>query len=438
MNQFVNAALASIKQGDKNKATELLRQAIASDQNDIDAWLVLSALIEQPERKRQCLNRVLKLDPTHKIAREEMLKLDRAAMGNMSIAQPSRPVQEKIAQPSPPRESPIQNYQPTPVWDEPTWDDSRMETSRAHSTPMPAPVAPQRKVEKPLVFRYPILLLLATYVFAILFFAFNIIAITDSSMFFGACGFSLLSLGSIWVVSAKVEVNEEGITSSRLYGLIQAQVKWNEIVRINSLSLGNTLALVSQKGSSVKITSQVSGYPTIIKILREKRPDLFGMASPGYAENVRDGYIPTQQVPGFTGKKVFKKGFLRRFGSYLITVPFLLVSVWTIFTDSEHLVGASLAAVFCLYLIVASLFDIFEVVLEGGKITLISLLDEKELTARQINEVKMKSVRRRSAVHYFPALITEKGKAYSLQGFSEGTEILYGFLLNWWNTYRYQ
>jgi hypothetical protein len=430
MNQFVNAALASIKQGDKNKATELLRQAIASDQNDIDAWLVLSALIDQPERKRQCLNRVLTLAPTHKIAREEMLKLDRAAMGNMSVAQPSRPIQERNIQPPPPLEKPVQSYYSEQL--------STPQAPRAQA-PSPQPVTPQRKVDKPLVFRYPILILLATYVFAILFFAFNIIAITDSSMFLGACGFSLLSLASIWVVSAKVEVSEEGIASSRVFGLIRAQVKWDEIVRVNSASLGNTLALVTQKGSSVKITSQVSGYPTIIKILREKRPDLFGMVSPVYSGSISNGYgSSTQQAAGFAGKKVFKKGILRRFGSYLITVPFLLVSVWTIFTDEEYFWGASIAAAFCIYLVVVPLFDIFKVVLEGGKITLISMMDEKELTARQINEVKMKSVRRRSVVHYFPTLVTEKRKEYSLQGFSEGAEILYGFLLNWWNTYRYQ
>jgi hypothetical protein len=429
MNQFVNAALAALKQGDKNKAMEYLKQAIAANQKDVDAWLVLSTLMD-PERKRQCLNRVLTLEPTNKIAREEMLKLDRAAMGNMPIAQPSRPIQGKnIQTPPPPPEKPAQSYY--------SQQPSTPQTSRAQA-PSPQPVAPQRKVDKPLVFRYPILILLATYFFAGLFFLFNIIAVIYPTMLLVACGLSLASLASIWVVSSKVEVSEEGISSSSMFGLIRSQVKWDEIARVNSAAMGNKLALVTKKGSSVKINSQVSGYPTIVKILREKRPDLFNIVSPGYAENVRDGYIPTQQATGFTGKRVFKKGMFRRFGSYIVIAPFLLVMIRALFTDQEHIFEASLATMFFLLMMLPPFFEVFEVTVMGNKITVVSMVDEKEFDARQIREVTIKSVRRKGAVFHFPVLVTEKGKKYSLQGFSEGTEILYGFLLNWWNTYRYQ
>jgi hypothetical protein len=84
------------------------------------------------------------------------------------------------------------------------------------------------------------------------------------------------------------------------------------------------------------------------------------------------------------------------------------------------------------------LFEVFEVTVMGNKITVVSMFDEQEFTARQIREVTIKSVRRKGAVFHFPVLVTEKGKKYSLQGFSEGNEMLYGFLLNWWNAHQNQ
>lgn len=428
MNQFVNAALAAIRQGDKNKAIEHLKQAIAANQNDVDAWLVLSAVLDQSERKRQCLNRVLTLDPANKIAREEMLKLDRAAMANTVAPQLN----------SPPQERPVRNYYSQAAIL--ARADAQTVPPPVLSQPSQKPAALQKPVEKPQVFRYPILILLATYLFAAMFFLFNILAIQDTSMVLGACMFSLMAFGAIWVVSAKVEVSGEGITSSSMYGLLKAHAKWDEIKSIKSAALGNTLNLVTADGSTVKVTSQVSGYPKIVTLLRERRPDLFGLGSQGFAGNSMrsaDGYENFDQpMPAFTGKKEFRKSWLAAFGSYIITVPLLLVSIWTIFTERQYLIGASIMTTFCLWLMVVPLFEITEVQVDGSQITLSSFLYEKKLTVKQIREVRMRSVRRRSVVHHFPELVTDQGKRYSLQGFPEGTEILYGFLLNWWNSYQ--
>jgi hypothetical protein len=430
MNQSVNAALAALKQGDKNKAAELLKQAIASDQNDIDAWLVLSALMDQPERKRHCLNRVLTLDPTHKVAREEMLKLDRAAMGSsMPAVQPSYPTQNQSAQALPLQEKPVQNRQPVSN----SRVDFGVETSSAPSRPKPlASAAPKQRISKPLAFRYPILILLATYAFALLLFLFNIIALADPSMLLMTCSLSLASLVSIWIVSAKIEISEEGISSSRMFGVVWAQVKWEDLKSIKPAGQG--LSLVAQNGASVKITSQVSGYPAVVKILRERRPDLFDIIPSIRAGGENMGFV--QPASAFAGKKVFTKGFLGRFGSYIISIPLLLVSIWTIFTDEQYLVGAVIMAVVCLFMILSPLFDIFELTVTGNKIKFVSMFDEQELDVRNIREVKMKSVRSRSVVHHFPALVTDKGKEYTLRGFSEGSEMLYGFLLNWWNAHQ--
>src|SRR5512143_250947 len=90
MQPLVQSAIDAAKRGENNKALELLKQALAANPNDIDAWLVVAAVVEQPERKRQCLNRVLSLDPTNRIARDELLEMDRAAMGGQPLATPER------------------------------------------------------------------------------------------------------------------------------------------------------------------------------------------------------------------------------------------------------------------------------------------------------------------------------------------------------------
>lgn len=433
MNQIVQLGLAAANQGDKNKAMEYIRQALASDAKDVDAWLVLSAIVDQEDRKRQCLNRVLSLEPTNQIAREELLEMDRAAMGNFSSS-PSTISQSAQPATALPSENPLTSQKNNV-------SSSAMREERPRNSSGSTTISKGR--EKPQVFRYPIYILVATYLIVFVFGCFSVLAIQETTAFLVSCGLFLVTLLSVWIVSAKVEVSESGIVTSRLFGLNKAQVNWAEIASVNSKAMGQVLELATKKGASVKITSQVSGYSTIVRILRERRPDLFNLTSSnvyaGSSMHVAEGNRDAgPSTASFSGGKTFTKGMWRTFGSYIIVVPFFLISVWTIFTDERYTVGASIAAAFCLFLIVSPFFEITELKVEGSKITLTSMFDEKEITASQVSEVRMKTVRRRSAVYHFPVLITDKRKEYALQGFPVGNEILYGFLLNWWNAYRYK
>ena len=433
MNQIVQLGLAAANQGDKNKAMEYIRQALASDAKDVDAWLVLSAIVDQEDRKRQCLNRVLSLEPTNQIAREELLEMDRAAMGNFSSS-PSTISQSAQPATALPSENPLTSQKNNV-------SSSAMREERPRNSSGSTTISKGR--EKPQVFRYPIYILVATYLIVFVFGCFSVLAIQETTAFLVSCGLFLVTLLSVWIVSAKVEVSESGIVTSRLFGLNKAQVNWAEIASVNSKAMGQVLELATKKGASVKITSQVSGYSTIVRLLRERRPDLFNLTSSnvyaGSSMHVAEGNRDAgPSTASFSGGKTFTKGMWRTFGSYIIVVPFFLISVWTIFTDERYTVGASIAAAFCLFLIVSPFFEITELKVEGSKITLTSMFDEKEIAASQVSEVRMKTVRRRSAVYHFPVLITDKRKEYALQGFPVGDEILYGFLLNWWNAYRYK
>src|SRR5512142_3415116 len=101
MQPLVQAAIDAANQGDNNKALELCKQALTSNPDDVDAWLVVAAVVDQPERKRLCLNRVLALDPANQIARDELLDMDRAALGGAppSAPQPAADTRQDSAPP---------------------------------------------------------------------------------------------------------------------------------------------------------------------------------------------------------------------------------------------------------------------------------------------------------------------------------------------------
>src|SRR5512143_2311924 len=139
MHQFVQSAIDAANQGDKNKAMSFLKEVLAANPGDVDAWLVLAAVVDEPQRKRQCLNRVLALDPVNQLAREELLDMDRAEMGATppfkpevvedarqdDLAFPSMP--QPRSQPSMSLENSRPAAQPTPTQARhvtlPTWKD---------------------------------------------------------------------------------------------------------------------------------------------------------------------------------------------------------------------------------------------------------------------------------------------------------------------------
>src|SRR5512144_3169833 len=147
MQPLVQSAIDAANRGENNKALEFCKQALAANPNDVDAWLVVAAVVEQPERKRQCLNRVLSLDPTNQIARDELLDMDRAAMGGTP---PFAPPQTQPAYQSSPSPS---NY-PTstsafedapvsePAYPSSAFSDYPTGTSAFESAPAPEQSAP--------------------------------------------------------------------------------------------------------------------------------------------------------------------------------------------------------------------------------------------------------------------------------------------------------
>src|SRR5262245_36120471 len=195
MHPLVQSAIQAAHNGDKNGARKLLKQVLTSNPNDTEAMLILAGLSHQPDHKRQILNRVLILEPANRMAREELSKLDRMAIGTFRSeisfaaelhrlsALPSNDVTPRIFQPQArvavpplaPSRPQIQTHsagksitQPVNVKNTFTkWN--WVEESPTVKPRVAVELDHSLITEKPLVFKYPLFLRIMVYFLAAFF-----------------------------------------------------------------------------------------------------------------------------------------------------------------------------------------------------------------------------------------------------------------------------
>ncbi len=68
MNQLTQEGVAALKAGDKERAQKLFVAALEEDNDDLQAWLWLSGAVESDVDRLECLEQVLRIDPTHALA----------------------------------------------------------------------------------------------------------------------------------------------------------------------------------------------------------------------------------------------------------------------------------------------------------------------------------------------------------------------------------
>lgn len=62
-------ALSAIREGENQRAKDLLTRLLRTNQSNADYWLWMSAVVDNTKEQRYCLNQVLQLDPDNKTAR---------------------------------------------------------------------------------------------------------------------------------------------------------------------------------------------------------------------------------------------------------------------------------------------------------------------------------------------------------------------------------
>jgi hypothetical protein len=420
MDPLVQSALDAANQGDKPKAIELVRQALTANPNDMDAWLVLAAVMDDPQRKRQCLNRVLTIDPTNAIARDELLDMDRAYMS----ATAPQPVAAK------PQPEPVQysSYESAPA---PQQTQFPAQTESPQRVFTPKPVSKPR-LEKPLVFKYPLFWRILLYVFLFFFGCSGLLIATQNvinSLPF--LGIALVIALTTLAFSPSVEVSQAGIRASGTFS--SAEAKWDEIVRMKSNTMKRRLELYKKNGEVVNVSTQVGNYTRIVEIIRQTRPDLFSLASQS-GRSTLSGMQASEPV--FTGTKVFRKNTFAQYGMILLMVPLCLFGIWALVASDEAFVGIGVILVGLIFMLM-SLFNVNQLKVEPGRITTESFFSQKEYTARQIRDITMKTVRSRQGIATnYVNIQPVSGGSIRLLGFSDGDEVIYGVLREWWEAHR--
>jgi hypothetical protein len=459
MHKLIESAIEAASHGDKNKAMEFLKQALTANPKDTEAMLLLAKLVDEPTRRRQVLNRLLTVDPVNLLARDELLKLDRQDMGafRSEIAMPTLYRPTAIPSPAaPPKKAESQT--PVPI-ERPAAPRSLAQDSSAnHPTTQPVrvknlfdhwvvespTVKPQVAVEldsysiieKPLVFKYPPLRRTVIYSFVAFFGCVGLLVASQNVL----NSLPFLALAALMGIIAMafspiVEVSEAGIRASGM--LSSSEIRWEEIATIRSMPMKRRLELSGADGKLVDVSTQVSGYPRIVEIIRQRRPDLFGASSSSRLQNnpfaVRHG--KADSATSFTETKIFKKSFFAQYGIFFLMFPIFLVGVWAI-TAKDMFLGIGLCLVSVLFMSM-SLFNFYQIRLEPNKLSIESFFTQKQFTAKQIKEISMKTVRsRRGTARNFIHIQPVEGTAIALAGFAQGDEILYGTLVNWWEFYH--
>jgi hypothetical protein len=248
-----------------------------------------------------------------------------------------------------------------------------------------------------------------------------------------------LILGLVAIAfSPKVEITEAGIRASGMLDTTEAQ--WNDIVQMKSNPLKRRLELSKANGEMVGVSAQVSGYPRIVEIIRQKRPDLFTVVStssqPAAFDTSTETNVEPNREPTFTGVRTFQKNWLAQNGILLLMIPLCLVGIWFLAIRDDRLVGIGIGAI-GLFFMVMSLFSIHQIRVEPNKLSTESFFTQKEYAANQIKEIRMKMVRSRHGIATnLVSIEPMDGSAISLGGFPDGDEVIYGVLQDWWETYR--
>lgn len=147
----LGAARAALMQGDKATARAQLAAVLRSDAGNAQAWLLMSGIVATPEQQRDCLKRVLALDPANAAAQRGLASLDSASPADRSPAAPPEAtpapsaLRRLAAAPGPTAPARPETAQPAFGMLPPAWPDNRI--SDNHHPPaapswQPAPAVP--------------------------------------------------------------------------------------------------------------------------------------------------------------------------------------------------------------------------------------------------------------------------------------------------------
>jgi len=98
MTDLLQQAIAAIKAGDKVKGQQLIAQVLKADPRSESAWIWMSGIVDTDKQRRDCLEKVLSINPNNAQAKMGLEKLSKMAGLEQPPAAPVKPA----APPAPP------------------------------------------------------------------------------------------------------------------------------------------------------------------------------------------------------------------------------------------------------------------------------------------------------------------------------------------------
>ncbi|MGD8791661.1 MAG: hypothetical protein PVF47_03845 [Anaerolineae bacterium] len=90
-------AIQLIKEGDADRARQLLTQTLDEDPGQEVAWLWMTSVVDSDERRAYCLRRVLDLNPTNQLAQDGLAALQADAVAATLAPEPAPPPAPEVA-----------------------------------------------------------------------------------------------------------------------------------------------------------------------------------------------------------------------------------------------------------------------------------------------------------------------------------------------------
>lgn len=238
------------------------------------------------------------------------------------------------------------------------------------------------------------------------FFAYIIYSSGDTDYFLlGVTG--LVFLVAISYATSSVKISSDEIVTGRLLG--SKSLRWSDIARVSMR--GQSLRLHNRdEDVTLSLDPQLDGYPEILDIVFNKRPDLF---------EVGENNIISRSLLG----SIFMVGF----GLLLLVASaFLFITL-----DEAGLIFGLVLVLFGLILLGSWLLGAQRLELESQSMTIVYLYRRVSYTISDINSITLEKKRTRNGYIYFAQANLKSGKKLRLPTFKQGSTLMYQILKRW-------
>jgi hypothetical protein len=79
-NDLASQGIAAFKAGNKKEAAKLLAEAVKEDRENDEAWFTLAQLVKDKEKRKQCLEMALKINPDYTEAKTQLEQLENQSL----------------------------------------------------------------------------------------------------------------------------------------------------------------------------------------------------------------------------------------------------------------------------------------------------------------------------------------------------------------------